>query len=203
MHARVVQQLELTNQLHRGLQHGEFVLHYLPIWELADRTLIGVEALVRWNHPSRGLLPPNDFIPAAEQTGSIVALGEWVFGEACRQVKAWNDAYPGRSLSLSVNISARQLLDPDLVQRLRTALTDNELDPSSLTLEIREDALMQGVEEARLRLRDRGSSSRSSSMGFGSLAARRDRASSSRRRSWPMRSSSCSESRTRPNESAP
>jgi diguanylate cyclase (GGDEF)-like protein/PAS domain S-box-containing protein len=154
MHARVVQQLELTNELHRGLQRGEFVLHYLPIWELADRTLIGVEALVRWNHPSRGLLPPNDFIPAAEQTGSIVALGEWVFGEACRQVKAWNDAYPGRSLSLSINISARQLLDPDLVQRLRTALTDNELEPSSLTIEIGEDALMQGVEETRLRLRD-------------------------------------------------
>jgi diguanylate cyclase (GGDEF)-like protein/PAS domain S-box-containing protein len=154
MHARAVQQLELTNELHRGLQHGEFVLHYLPIWELADRTLIGVEALVRWNHPSRGLLPPNDFIPAAEQTGSIVALGEWVFGEACRQVKAWNDAYPGRSLSLSVNISPRQLLDPDLVQKIRTALTDNELDPSCMTLEISEGALMQGVEETRLRLRE-------------------------------------------------
>jgi EAL domain-containing protein (putative c-di-GMP-specific phosphodiesterase class I) len=113
-----------------------------------------VEALVRWNHPTRGLLPPNDFIPAAEQTGSIVALGEWVFGEACRQVKAWNDAYPGRSLSVSVNISPRQLLDPDLVRRLRTALTDNELDPSSMTLEITESALMQSVEETKLRLRE-------------------------------------------------
>jgi diguanylate cyclase (GGDEF)-like protein/PAS domain S-box-containing protein len=154
MRARALQQLELTNELHRGLQHGEFVLHYLPIWELADRTLIGVEALVRWNHPSRGLLPPNDFIPAAEQTGSIVALGEWVFGEACRQVKAWNDAYPGRSLSVSVNISPRQLLDPDLVQRLRTALTDNELDPSSMTLEITEGALTQSAEETRLRIRE-------------------------------------------------
>jgi diguanylate cyclase (GGDEF)-like protein/PAS domain S-box-containing protein len=154
MHARAIQQLELTNELHRGLQRGEFVLHYLPIWELADRTIIGVEALVRWNHPSRGLLPPNDFIPAAEQTGSIVALGEWVFGEACRQVKAWNEAYPGRSLSLSVNISPRQLLDPDLVQRLRTALADNGLDPGSMTLEISEGALMQGAEETRLRLRE-------------------------------------------------
>jgi diguanylate cyclase (GGDEF)-like protein/PAS domain S-box-containing protein len=154
MHARAVQQLELTTELHRGLQNGEFVLHYLPIWELADRTLLGVEALVRWNHPTRGLLPPNDFIPAAEQTGSIVALGEWVFGEACRQVKAWNAAYPGRSLTVSVNISPRQLLDPDLVRRLRTALTDNELDPSSMTLEITEGALMQSVEETKLRLRE-------------------------------------------------
>jgi len=154
MHARAVQQLELTTELHRGLRQGEFVLHYLPIWELADRTLIGVEALVRWNHPRRGLLPPTDFIPAAEQTGAIVALGDWVFGEACRQVKAWNDEYPGSSLSLSVNISARQLLDPDLVQRLRTALTDNGLDPSSMTLEINEGALLQNVEEARHRLRE-------------------------------------------------
>jgi diguanylate cyclase (GGDEF)-like protein/PAS domain S-box-containing protein len=154
MHARAIQQLELTNELHRGLQRGEFVLHYMPIWELADRTLIGVEALVRWNHPSRGLLPPNDFIPAAEQTGAIVRLGEWVFGEACRQVRAWNDAYPGRSLSVNVNISPRQLLDPDLVQRLRTALGDNGLDPSSMTLEITEGALMQGADETRLRLRE-------------------------------------------------
>jgi EAL domain-containing protein (putative c-di-GMP-specific phosphodiesterase class I) len=109
--------------------------------------------LVRWNHPRRGLLPPTDFIPAAEQTGAIVALGDWVFAEACRQVKAWNDAYP-RALSLSVNISARQLLDPDLVQKLRTALTDNGLDPSCMTLEINEGALLQNVEEARHRLRE-------------------------------------------------
>ena len=154
MHARAVQRLELTTELHRGLGQGEFVLHYLPIWNLEDQTLIGVEALVRWNHPRRGLLPPTDFIPAAEQTGAIVALGDWVFGEACRQVKAWNDAYPGTSLSLSVNISPRQLLDPDLVQRLRTALTDNGLDPSSMTLEINEGTLLRNVEEARHRLRE-------------------------------------------------
>jgi diguanylate cyclase (GGDEF)-like protein/PAS domain S-box-containing protein len=152
MHARAVQQLELTTELHRGLQRGEFVLHYLPIWELADRTLTGVEALVRWNHPTRGLLPPNDFIPAAEQTGSIVALGNWVFEEACRQVEAWNAGFPGRSLTVSVNISARQLLDPDLVETLRAALTAHGLDATSMTLEITEGALMQGVEETRQRL---------------------------------------------------
>ena len=152
MHARAVQQLELTTELHRGLLRGEFVLHYLPIWELADRTLTGVEALVRWNHPTRGLLPPNDFIPAAEQTGSIVALGNWVFEEACRQVEAWNEAFPGRSLTVSVNISARQLLDPDLVDTLRAALTAHGLHAGSMTLEITEGALMQGVEETRQRL---------------------------------------------------
>jgi len=152
MYSRAVQQLELTTELHRGLERGEFVLHYLPIWELADRTLTGVEALVRWNHPTRGLLPPNDFIPAAEQTGSIVALGNWVFEEACRQVKTWGDAFPDRSLTVSVNISPRQLLDPDLVDRLRTALDRNRLDPGSLTLEITEGALMQGVDETKQRL---------------------------------------------------
>jgi len=152
MHSRAVQQLELTTELHRGLERGEFVLHYLPVWELADRTLTGVEALVRWNHPTRGLLPPIDFIPAAEETGSIVALGNWVFEEACRQVKTWGDAFPGRSLTVSVNISTRQLFDRDLVNRLRTALDRNELDPCSLTLEITERALMQGVDETRQRL---------------------------------------------------
>ena len=113
--ARAVQQLELTTELHRGLRQGEFVLHYLPIWELADRTLDRGRGPGPLEPPAPRPPPATDFIPAAEQTGAIVALGDWVFGEACRQVKAWNDAYPAASLSLSVNISARQLLDPDLV----------------------------------------------------------------------------------------
>jgi diguanylate cyclase (GGDEF)-like protein/PAS domain S-box-containing protein len=154
MHARAIQQLELTTELQRGLEREEFVLHYLPIWELANRTLTGVEALVRWNHPSRGLLLANEFIPAAEQTGFIVPLGNWVLEEACRQIQAWQDAFPGRSLSVSVNISARQLLESDLVDRVRAALHLHGMDPGSLTLEITEGALLDDVEETKRKFDD-------------------------------------------------
>jgi diguanylate cyclase (GGDEF)-like protein/PAS domain S-box-containing protein len=154
MHSRAVQQLELTTELQHGLDHGEFELHYLPIWELADRTITGVEALVRWNHPSRGVVQANDFISGAEQTGVIVPLGNWVLEESCRQMRAWKESFPGRRLSVSVNISARQLLQPDLVYRVREALDLNEIDPGLLTLEITEGALLQGVEETKHKLEE-------------------------------------------------
>ena len=147
MHTQAVQQLELTTDLQRGLERGEFMLNYLPIWELADRTIIGVEALVRWDHPTRGIIPANDFISAAEQTGVIVPLGNWVLEEACRQIHAWQVSFPGRRLSVSVNISSRQLLQPDLVDRVRAAIERNEVDPGSLTLEITEGALLHSVVE--------------------------------------------------------
>jgi diguanylate cyclase (GGDEF)-like protein/PAS domain S-box-containing protein len=155
MHSKAVQQLELTTELQHGLEHGEFELHYLPIWELADRTITGVEALIRWNHPTRGTLPANDFISAAEQTGVIVPLGTWALEEACRQMHAWMEASPGRRLSVSVNISSRQLLQPDLVNTVRSALELNGIDPGSLTLEITEGALLQSdVEETKHKLDD-------------------------------------------------
>ena len=109
MHTKAVEQFELITQMQRGLERGEFVLHYQPIWELADGTLTGIESLVRWNHPSRGFLAPGEFIPAAEQTGFILPLGTWVLEESCRQVRAWQEAFPTRQLSVSVNISPRQL----------------------------------------------------------------------------------------------
>jgi diguanylate cyclase (GGDEF)-like protein/PAS domain S-box-containing protein len=155
MHSRAVQQLELTTELQHGLEHGEFELHYLPIWELADRTINGVEALLRWNHPTRGILPANDFISTAEQTGIIVPLGNWVLEESCRQMHAWKQAFPGRRLSVSVNISSRQLLQPDFVDTVRAALERNEVDAGSLTLEITEGALLQSdVEETKHKLDD-------------------------------------------------
>jgi diguanylate cyclase (GGDEF)-like protein/PAS domain S-box-containing protein len=155
MHSRAVQQLELTTELQHGLDHGEFELHYLPIWELADRTITGVEALIRWNHPSRGTLPANDFISAAEQSGAVVPLGNWVLEEACRQMHAWKEASPDQRLSVSVNISSRQLLQPDLVDTVRGALERNQIDPGSLTLEITEGALLQSdVEETKRKLDD-------------------------------------------------
>jgi diguanylate cyclase (GGDEF)-like protein/PAS domain S-box-containing protein len=154
MHAKAVEQFELITQMQRGLERGEFVLHYQPIWELADGAFTGVESLVRWNHPSRGLLAPGDFIPAAEQTGFILPLGAWVLDESCRQVRAWQEAFPGRQLSVSVNISSRQLTESDLLGQVRAALQLHELDPGSLTLEITEGALLHDVEETKRKLDD-------------------------------------------------
>src|SRR4029453_5806288 len=105
------------------------------IWELADGTLTGIESLVRWNHPSRGFLAPGEFIPAAEQTGFILPLGAWVLDESCRQVRAWQEAFPTRQLSVSVNISPRQLIESDLGGRVRGALGPPRVAPGSLTLE--------------------------------------------------------------------
>jgi len=152
MHAKAVEQFELITQMQRGLERGEFVLHYQPIWELADGTLTGLESLVRWNHPSRGLLGPGEFIPAAEQTGFILPLGTWVLDESCRQVRAWQEEFPTRHLSVSVNISPRQLTESDLVGQVRAALELHEVDPGSLTLEITEGALLHDVEETKRKL---------------------------------------------------
>ena len=154
MHAKAVEQFELITQMQLGLERGEFVLHYQPIWELADGTLTGVESLVRWNHPSRGFLAPGEFIPAAEQTGFILPLGTWVLDESCRQVRAWQEAFPTRPLSVSVNISPRQLIESDLVGQVRAALQRHEVDPGSLTLEITEGALLHDVEETKRKLDD-------------------------------------------------
>jgi diguanylate cyclase (GGDEF)-like protein/PAS domain S-box-containing protein len=152
MHAKAVEQLELITQMQRGLERGEFVLHYQPIWELADGTLAGLESLVRWNHPTRGLLGPGDFIPAAEQTGFILPLGTWVLEESCRQVHAWQEEFPTLRLSVSVNISTRQLTEADLVSQVRAAIQLHEVDPGSLTLEITEGALLHDVEEIKRKL---------------------------------------------------
>jgi diguanylate cyclase (GGDEF)-like protein/PAS domain S-box-containing protein len=154
MHAKAVEQFELITQMQRGLERSEFVLHYQPIWELADGTLTGLESLVRWNHPSRGLLGPGEFIPAAEQTGFILPLGTWVLDESCRQVRAWQEEFPTRQLSVSVNISPRQLTESDLVGQVRAALELHEVEPGSLTLEITEGALLHDVEETKRKLDD-------------------------------------------------
>ena len=154
MHTQAVAQFELTTELQRALDRGEFEVHYQPIWELGARTLTGAEALVRWRHPVRGLLLPTEFIPAAEQTGLIVPLGSWVLTQACAQMKSWHGSFPGRDLSISVNLSPRQLLEPDLVDEVRAILRDTGLEPGSLTLEITEGALLQGVEETKRKLVD-------------------------------------------------
>lgn len=143
----------LDPDLRSALQNEEFVVHYQPIVSLDDGGISGVEALVRWQHPSRGLVPPDEFIPAAERNGLIVPIGRWVVRQACRQMRAWKDRYPAaRDLSLAVNLSARQLSHPDLVGDIRRILQETVLEPRCLGLEITEGSAVEDLEATAARL---------------------------------------------------
>jgi diguanylate cyclase (GGDEF)-like protein/PAS domain S-box-containing protein len=143
MDSAIVGQLQLKAELARAVERGEFTVHYQPTVELATGRLAGVEALVRWEHPERGLVPPMDFIPLAEQTGLIVPIGRFVLREACRRTSDWHCEYPTRPpLTVSVNLSARELREPGLVGWVREALEDAQLDPAHLVLEITESLLL-------------------------------------------------------------
>jgi len=146
MHEAVLTQLQLEADLKRAVERGEFFLVYQPLVSLASRRPIGVEALVRWRHPDRGLVMPMTFIPLAEKTGGIVAIGRWVLREACRQMQAWRQRYP--ELELSVNLSGRQMRDPGLVTDVAEALQDTGLPAHALTLEMTESVLMDDIEGA-------------------------------------------------------
>jgi EAL domain-containing protein (putative c-di-GMP-specific phosphodiesterase class I) len=144
----VAEQLQLENELRRALGQGQIYLEYQPILTLKDRKLQGFEALVRWNHPERGLLEPATFIPVAEETGLIVPLGNWVLGEACRQMREWRSIRDSDSLRMSVNVSSLQLTHPDFVSQVGRALQAAEMTPAQLTLEVTESVLMDGIENA-------------------------------------------------------
>jgi diguanylate cyclase (GGDEF)-like protein/PAS domain S-box-containing protein len=147
MHVAVVQRLEMEADLARAIAEEEFVLHYQPIVALDDQRISGVEALVRWHHPDRGMIPPGDFIPVAEETGMIVPLGHWVLQRACAQAARWQAAFRTHPpLSISVNLSPRQLLDASIVDTVREALSSSGIPPETLTLEITETALVQDTE---------------------------------------------------------
>ena len=151
MHARAVSRLQLESDLRQAVEQKEFCVYYQPIVSLATGRLAGFEALVRWNHPRRGLVSPADFIPAAEETGLIVPIGEWVLTEACNRIREWQIASPGhRSLSLSVNLSARQVAQSDLLERIKEALETSKLNPHCLKLEITESVVMENAEAATL-----------------------------------------------------
>jgi diguanylate cyclase (GGDEF)-like protein/PAS domain S-box-containing protein len=155
MHAGVLARLELRADLQRALEGGQFELHYQPIIRLADGHVAGMEALLRWHHPERGLVLPGDFIPFAEETGLIVPIGRWVLREACLQAVAvqrlWTDEPP---LYICVNLSVRQLQHSDVISDVRDALEGSGLDPSLLMLEITESMLIEDPEIAVVKLQE-------------------------------------------------
>jgi diguanylate cyclase (GGDEF)-like protein len=150
---RSMERLTLQNDLHRALDRGELVLHYQPQVALGAGGPTGVEALVRWRHPERGLIPPGEFIGVAEECSLIVPLGRWVLREACAQLARWQRA-GGRmaGLTMSVNLSTRQLMQPDLVDDVAAILADAGVDPAQVCLEITETAVLGDADAARARL---------------------------------------------------
>ncbi|HEY6806981.1 MAG TPA: EAL domain-containing protein [Pyrinomonadaceae bacterium] len=151
MHARAVSRLQLESDLRQAVEQKEFTIHYQPIMALETGRLAGFEALVRWNHPRRGIVSPGDFVPVAEETGLIVPIGQWVLEEACKKVREWQIESPGhRALSLSVNLSARQVAQPDLLDCIKSALEASKLSPHHLKLEITESVVMENAEAATL-----------------------------------------------------
>jgi diguanylate cyclase (GGDEF)-like protein/PAS domain S-box-containing protein len=149
MHDAVVERLHLESDLQRALEGDELEVHYQPIVTLTDRRTVGVEALVRWRHPVRGTISPVDFVPLAEETGGILAIGRFVLREACAQMARWRLNLPGaEELTVSVNVSMRQLSAGDLVADVEDALSATGLPADALTLELTESALVRDADRA-------------------------------------------------------
>lgn len=147
MHEALLERIELEDDLRRGIENNEFTIHYQPILDLSNKGLIGMEALVRWEHPKYGLVPPMKFIPLAEETNLIVPLGDWILTEACRQMQVWRLDYPlAEELSVTVNISIRQFQQAELVEMVGRAIEESGLPARCLILEITESFMMQDTE---------------------------------------------------------
>lgn len=149
MRTHVVTHMEFENNLRLAIEHQELVLHYQPIISLKTEKIIGFEALVRWNHPQKGLIRPADFIPFAEETGLIIPMGKWVLDEACRQTSTWHKQYLcDPPLSISVNLSNKQFAQPDLFEQIEHAINEAGFDAHDLQVEITESVLMENAELA-------------------------------------------------------
>lgn len=153
MHTQSKERLQLETDLRHAIEKGRFEIYYQPIVSSETRTIVGFEALVRWHHPTKGMISPNQFIPIAEETGLIVQLGQWVLSEACHQLSLWQLRYPEIcSLFISVNLSVRQLLQPDLLEQITQILQVTRLEPSALKLEVTESTLINNIEVAGSKL---------------------------------------------------
>jgi Amt family ammonium transporter len=143
MRQRALERLEVEGELRRALERGELTLHYQPLCGLADGRVAGVEALVRWDHPQRGLLAPAEFLGIAEETGLIHPLGDWVLREAAHEIERWRAVWPGaEQLLLTINLSSRELSQPDLGEKVAGVLSESGVAPSRLALEITESGLL-------------------------------------------------------------
>jgi diguanylate cyclase (GGDEF)-like protein len=148
MHAEMRKRLQLENDLRRALEQQEFLVYYQPIISLQTGELVGFEALIRWQHPEQGLVPPIQFIPVAEDTGLIVAIGEWVMHESCRQLRAWQEQYPSSMpLKVAVNLASKEIGSSDLLGKIDRVLAETGLDGRHLRIEITESMLMEYGED--------------------------------------------------------
>ena len=177
LHETALSRLALENELRRALERSEFELHYQPKVDTVSGRIIGMEALLRWNHPELGLVPPLDFIPLAEETGLILPIGEWVLRSACGQTKLWHDK--GYDLNVAVNLSPRQFQQRDLAATINGIITSTGLDPRYLNLEVTESSIMNSAENAATVLRELGSTGINISIddfgtGYSSLAVLKD-----------------------------
>lgn len=149
MHEKALRFLQIETDLRFALERREFYLVYQPIVELSDRKLAGFEALIRWNHPKHGLIPPMDFIPIAEETGSISAIGAWVLQTACRQLCDWQKQNPElENVWMSVNVSTKQFMEPELLSLVDGILKETGLAPNCLKLEVTETAMVENIDFA-------------------------------------------------------
>jgi diguanylate cyclase (GGDEF)-like protein/PAS domain S-box-containing protein len=155
MHSEALERMDLENALCRAIEYNELRVYYQPIMDVEAGRIKSFEALVRWQHPKRGLVPPGDFIPLAEETGLIVQIGEWVLNESCRQLREWRDAgLVAPDLSINVNIASLQLQRHGFVEIVAEILESHQLEASSLNLEITESSVVHGSEHAERTLRE-------------------------------------------------
>lgn len=154
MHTRAVTLLQLETDLRHAIERNEMLVYYQPIIDLNSMEMMGFEALMRWKHPQRGIVPPGEFIPVSEETGLIIPLTLWILRESCSQIVKWNRQSPeSRPLMISINLSGKHFAQPNLVEQVQTILEETEIDPHYVKLELTESAVMENAEQAILMLK--------------------------------------------------